>query len=367
MTASEDKRTFAIHVSDLRTFKECRRKWHYSSPLRMNLRPERSPIYFTVGRAVHYALAEYYETGEAPVDIYDRYVEAVRQVEPVPDEDERHLEVGRGMVVNYLNWVTSPEQPDEDWKVLATELKYKTPLFNDEGKKSNRVFLEGRIDGVWKHLPTGKVWLMEFKTTARQPNANWLTLDDQASAYCWAAQQVFDTPIEGVVFRFLLKNIPEKPKRIRGGTQLSRAIKSSLHTTGALYREAIYDLAFDTIDHTTDKEGVQRYAMELEEEYGGILDQLDMQGYEQFFLQFKTIRTPAELESVGRDLWGVGLEMTRESTALYPSPNWMKCNFCSFREPCLATTQGRTTDAELMLKHMYKPRDQSMEPEELLK
>jgi hypothetical protein len=316
---------------------------------------------------VHYALAEFYETGERPELVYDRYVDAVRQVEPVLPEDEKHLSVGRGMCANYLNWVASPEAPDEDWQVLATELKYTTPLFNTDGKKSNRIFLSGRMDGVWKHKPTGDLWLVEFKTAARQPNANWLTLDDQASAYCWAAQQIFEAPVKGVIFRFLMKNIPEPPKRIKQGYALSRAIKSSLHTTEALYKEAIYQLAIDSVGaHATDS-AIRTKQLELEGEYGNILDQLSMQGYEKFFLQFKTPRTQAEIDSTGRDLWEVGLEMARESTSLYPSPNWMKCNFCSFREPCVATNQGRTTDAELMLKHMYKQRDQSLEPENLLK
>lgn len=355
---------YEIHVSDLRTYKECRRKWHYSSPLRMNLRPEHSPIYFTVGRAVHYALAEFYETGEAPELIYDRYIAAVRQSEPVMPEDEKHIVTGRGMCTNYFDWINSPEQPDEEWQVLATEMKYKTPLFNSEGKKSNRIFLAGRFDGVWKHKPTGDLWLMEFKTTSRQPNAKWLTLDDQASAYCWAAQQLFGAPVKGVMFRFLIKNIPEKPGRIKKGTKLSRAINSSLHTTEALYKEAIVNLAVDSVTNAID---VPTKIADLEGEYIAILDQLAMQGYEKFFLQFKTPRTQSEIESTGKDLWEVGLEMARESTSLYPSPNWMKCKFCSFREPCVATNQGRTTDAELMLKHMYKQRNQSMEPENLLK
>ncbi len=374
ISMSETTNVYEIHVSDLRTYKECRRKWNYSSPLRMNLRPEHSPVYFTVGRAVHYALAEYYETQEAPELIYDRYIDAVRLSEPIMPEDEKHITVGRGMCTNYFDWINSPEQPDEDWKVIATEIKFKTPLFNIEGKKSNRIFLAGRFDGVWKHEPTGDLWLMEFKTTSRQPNANWLTLDDQASAYCWAAQQIFGAPVKGVMFRFLMKNIPEKPNRIKKGTALSRAIKSSLHTTEALYKEAISELAYsllmstlsDKSDEPTDSNLRQKVA-ELEGEYTNILDQLAMQGYEKFFLQFKTPRTQAEIGSIGKDLWEVGLEMARDSTSLYPSPNWMKCNFCSFREPCVATNQGHRTDADLMLKHMYIQRDTSLEPENLLK
>ncbi len=258
-------------------------------------------------------------------------------------------------------------------------MKYKTPLFNAEGKKSNRIFLAGRFDGVWKHRPTGDLWLMEFKTTSRQPNANWLTLDDQASAYCWAAQQIFGVPVKGVVFRFLIKNIPEKPGRIKKGTALSRAIKSSLHTTEALYKEAIAELAYDQLMVQVDDNVVKLRKQEptvddlkhsiamLTTDYADILDQLAMQGYEKFFLQYKTPRTQQELDSIGKDLWEVGLEMVRESTSLYSAPSWMKCNFCSFREPCVATNQGRTNEATLMLKHMYKQRDMLMEPEELLK
>jgi len=35
-----------IHQSDMRTFKQCRILWDFTSPLRMNLELDRPPTYF---------------------------------------------------------------------------------------------------------------------------------------------------------------------------------------------------------------------------------------------------------------------------------------------------------------------------------
>ena len=59
---------FEIHVSDVRTYKSCRRRWDWSSPLRGNLEPNFTPPHFFIGRAVHYAAASFLENGTLPTE-----------------------------------------------------------------------------------------------------------------------------------------------------------------------------------------------------------------------------------------------------------------------------------------------------------
>lgn len=362
-----DRRKFEIHVSDLSAYKECRRRWGWVSPLRMNLRPEHTKIYFIVGRAVHYSIGEWYENGTLPHITYDLYMRELRKFESIaPGDDEEQVRIGRGVCENYHSWVTSVEEPDEDWKILATEMKFKTPLYNLKGKKSNRIFLAGRIDGVWEHRRTGDIWLVEFKTTAREPNPKWPQLDDQAAGYCWAAEQIFGRRVKGMMFRFLKKRMPEPPKRIRNGKALSRAINSSLHTTEKLYLQAIRELAADSLEpNATDLE-IGHAAATLEGDYADILDQLAMQGYEHYFAEFMTPRSPAEIKTMGRELWQVGLEMSRDSTFIYSEPDWQRCVRCAFREPCLLTNEGRDEAVRLTFKHKFLQRDKRLEPEYVL-
>src|SRR5215471_11175705 len=53
-----------IHASDRGTFKRCRRKWDWSSPMRRNLQPNvemmRPDKNLWFGTGIHYALAQYY-------------------------------------------------------------------------------------------------------------------------------------------------------------------------------------------------------------------------------------------------------------------------------------------------------------------
>lgn len=182
---------YGIHVSDVRTFKSCRQKWEWSSPLRRYLEPNITPIYFIVGRAIHFALAQFYENGEEPVYVYDRFIADVRKVEEpfwvlpeIRETYESNFTLGRGMLVNYMDWVHSLYGPDDEWKIIATEQPYETPLYNLLGNKSNKVFLVGRFDQVIESKIDGTLWLREFKTSSRSPDADWLDFDDQVTSYC---------------------------------------------------------------------------------------------------------------------------------------------------------------------------------------
>jgi len=180
---------YEVHVSDLISFKSCRRKWDWSSPLRRGLEPERTPIQFLVGRAVHWALAQFYESGVKPSAAFNLFTERALRTEGAlwMNESEllkQQLALGAAMCDNYVLWVNSIESPDKDWDVVATEVKYETPLFNPRGRLSNRIYLAGRFDQIIRNKHTGSLWLREFKTSKRSPDEEWLDFDDQCTSYC---------------------------------------------------------------------------------------------------------------------------------------------------------------------------------------
>lgn len=372
----ENTTKYEIHISDLRTFTSCRRRWAWSSPLKRHLEPMVTPIYFLTGRAVHFALATHYETGEMPQDVFERFMtSAIKEEEDRvgvlwPEEREKmdnNLALGRGMMDSYWRYLKSGGRPDEQWKTVATELSFSVPILTPSGTPSSRIFLAGRFDGIVENVEDGTLWLREYKTSARQPNRNWLELDNQATTYAWAAQQLMGRPIAGVHYRFLIKKTPEKPWRLKNG-DLTKAINSQLSTTYELYMDAINELAWgrvaekfgvtvETIVTVEDPEVheafLKRQAV-LIEEYRSVLEELAGRGWGEYFVEISVRKTQAELEASAHDLWRIGLEMVRPTTPIYPAPEWLKCQFCPYKAPCILTNAGG--NPEVLLENEYRPR-----------
>ena len=375
---------FPIHASDVKSFKSCRRRWDWSSGLRQNLEPDITPIFFLVGRGIHQAMNLYYEKGIPPLATYEEFLirSNIGDEDLFPGEKDKRkdaIRVGREIARNYPKWINSPDQPDEKWRVVATEMPFSLPLNSPKtGRPSRRIYLEGRFDQIIEDVETGLLWLREFKTAARDPNPSWLDFDDQLTTYCYAAQQIIGRPIAGIQYRFLMKKTPEKPPRLKSGDKLSRAINSTLKTTYTLYEEAIDELALDMLSwrHTnlnapetpiTDlaQGGVlslsEPLLLEFKEirqalrvEYYDIREELLQRGWSEYFKEIEVRKTQTEIMNAAAQLWEVGLEMTKPSVYVYPSPDWMKCNFCGFSTPCKVMNAGG--NYESIIANMYRKR-----------
>lgn len=365
-----------IHISDVRQFLSCRRAWDFSSVLRQGYEPSPTPIHFLVGRAVHFGMYAWYEEGVHPAYAYQQFINKhIEEHEPelrIPDPESRRLQqinIGLRVCDNYYKWVTGLDNPDEGWTTISNEPTFHLPMFNPEGHMSRRITMGGRFDRMarWDGPRTetrmpGSIWIWEFKTTSREPDKDWMDLDNQVTTYCYAAEKIIGLPVAGIHFRFMKKKFPEKPHRIRQGTQLSRAINSGaqgVNTTYDLYVEAIDELAHEQLSEKFGPEPPEpillRRVQDLKDEYDDVLNQLATRGWDEYFMTFDVRKTPIEIENATRDLWQLGLEMCRPTVKIYPSPEWMKCRFCSFREPCMMLNAGK--DPASLLHHTYGRRD----------
>lgn len=155
-----------IHTSDRATFKDCRRRWYWSSPAHQNLIPKVSiyGIYmpFWFGTGIHVALEKYYhpilrENPEVAFDAWfdvqwnggqikeseleqyaDRFpsqlkngtwvVEGLKDVLPDPDYDafEMHHELGKGMMRFYKEY----SERNDDFTVVASEHTFSVPVID---------------------------------------------------------------------------------------------------------------------------------------------------------------------------------------------------------------------------------------------
>jgi len=374
-----------IHITDVKTFKSCRRRWDWSSHHRRNLEPLFTPIHFVVGKAVHFALATYYETGELPLDVFtvymDKYIGGLKDV--WPEEMAKLVEsvnTCKGMLENYVYWVRSTEQPDARWEVVATE----QPLDDVElpGLEGSGLYYTGVLDQIIRDRETGELWIREFKTAGRDPNADWLELDDQNSMYAWAAQKMLGRQVVGIQYRFLLKRFPTKPPRLKNGS-LSKAINSpqTMVTSYAHYVEAINELAGERaglmpgapelkafVKAIEDPDGADiemfkndpawkaglELSSALEADYADVLVELARRGFASFFKEFEVRKTPIELDNAARDVAMTVKEMMTPNVPIYTSADWLKCQFCPFRTPCKSANAGGSF--ELILQHEFKPR-----------
>lgn len=345
---------FEIHISDIRTYRQCRRRWDFSSPLRQNMEPNITYAPFFTGRAIHHAMEQYYGHGRQFKFSVNEFIadEVGKMGNLWPQERDKIAEqIGLidGMMEHYKLWIERHESrwSDDKLQFVALETEFRVPLRNPKGRKSTRVFLAGRFDGVVVHKDDGTYWLWEIKTT-RSINEMYksLQLDEQCGAYIYAAEELLGVPISGVLYTLIRKKIPTIPRILQSG-ELSKA--KNIDTTADVYlqtiRQTFPELSMEEIYH----------------EYGDILTEILNRGNE-FFLRVPIYRTRKEIDLLASNLWYTALEMTRPSTWIYPSPGWSTCTFCPFRSPCIAMSAGMDygfiLDAEFRQRVSYSAKEE---------
>ncbi len=305
----------SIHISDVRQFKACRQRWHFSSPLRLNLAPRKAQTYFLFGRLVHDALEQYYNNRkpEAVLNFYERsMIEELKTLHRLMPsfvgsvEDQRlraELEKGKYVVQHYMTWAADVD----DFEMVHPERK-----FQEIELPGTDIVISGRFDGIIRRK-NGALWLKEFKTAISLPSDfSFLLLDEQASLYLWAANQMFDEPVKGVLYTYLKKKAPAIPKPLkRGGLSKAR----SIDTTAQVYYNALMHYDLDPQD------------------YIEILRHLATKP-NNFFKRHQVRRSKQELDIFIERFIATAQEMLNTDIPIYPSPNMMECNRCSFFGAC---------------------------------
>jgi len=314
-----------IHISDVRSFKGCRQRWHFSSRLRLGFRSGAPQKNLWLGSGVHDALEVYYEQKKAPRDpqvMFNAYInylsESYDRFDELPMTGEhweaihKSASLGWGMLEHYARWA----ERNDNFEVILPEVSFSFPIpfVHDQ-----EVYFGGRADG-WVKIGND-YWLLEHKTAKNFPDMSLLFLDEQCVAYQWAAQ--VDPRFEGrrpkgTIYTFLLKEVPTVPRQLKSGG-LSKA--SSMRTTYEVYKSALDDLGLPTTF------------------YGEILQRLRSQP-NPFFYRTHIERSPQALAVFGAELIATIREMLDPATVIYPSPNWFSCRYCTFRTPCQLVRNG---------------------------
>lgn len=339
-----------IHISDIRTFRTCRRKWGWSSMLKRGLEPYITYAPFFTGRAIHESLEDYHGGKLGLLEAFDAYIE--RESKAMEDQGDlwpeeqtvldEQIELARALLNHYLLWQANSDHryADKNYDYLELEYSWKSPgLIPNTNNDTVKFIFAGKFDGLVYNRVTDEYWLWETKTTRSIPQMlNTLTTDEQSALYLYAARRIFDVPISGVMYNMLRKKAPVRPKSLRTGL-LSKS--KNIDTTSFYYKQCVLDEFPDWSDETVD------------EFYGDILEALVPNEYK-YFLRYPIYKSGAEIRHTIDGLYWTALEMISPDTKIYPSPGWMTCTFCNFKSPCLAMNAG--SDYEVLLQEEYRKR-----------
>lgn len=351
--------TYNIHISDIRSFRSCRRKWDWSSGMRNNLEPSIPYAPFFVGRAVHYALENYY--GPAHVDIWESLEKYLANETKIAgtmwkqeiDKWDESVTLISELLQHYQLWiqVDTSAYRDDTLEFMDLEVPFNVPMYHPEtGLEDENIRLEGRFDGIVLHKPTNTFWIWECKTARSIGElVKSLENDEQAGAYIYAAQQIKDIEIKGVLYNILRKKAPAHPRVLNTGF-LSQTKSADLTP---------FSFAADARKAHPDAD----WAF-IEQYYGSYIYSMSI-GNNGFFARYPIQRSQFEVKQLVDNLYWTALEMVDPNTKIYPSPTFIQCNFCPFRAPCLTKNRGGDYEALLEAEYQLRTKAESLREVEL--
>lgn len=352
-----------VHISDVLAYKTCRRAWDFSSPLRQNQEPAQLYAPFFVGTAFHEAMEHLYKH-QIPVmvtaaDIIRRQALLVQQAGLVQSFEEDALEdqaeLVMGMLEHYELWRQKDrsEWADRNWTFMPeyAEYTFTAPLYNPQGKRSNKVALKGRIDNIARHKVTGRLWIWEFKTCRSLiERVSLLPYDEQASAYISAASHFLGEPVAGIMYTLARKKAPTRPRVLQNG-RLSDA--KNIDTSLEMFIKHAQEQYATQLVGLEPAQQVQR----IQQWHPAVISELASKP-QRFFWRVPLRRTAPELQQASAHLWQVALEMVNPKTPAWPHGGF-HCQFCRFRQPCQEMNQGASVQEALAAcGHEYQPRTQ---------
>ena len=343
-----EKRLAIVRTSDRASFKRCRRKWNWSSPLRENRGPKDSPSYFWIGTGGHFAMEDYHGHNKFlhPVVAFNAYVEACKEAQRIhgyglPDDWEEQTAMAVGILNHYLIWGQTRDTLQTAWidDKPQVEITFHVPLPYEPPPRYDEVVYQFTLDRLVEI--DNEYWILDWKFYKQFSQSN-LEYDQQLTAYIWAAQACFNIPIAGGILHEFRKALPQEPKILSTG-KLSTAKNQG--TTHALYREALIRMYGEV--EKAPKANI------------ACLNDLAMQengDRDNFIKRTRTRRTPQQLEAEGTKILMELEDMCNPDLPLYTNAT-RDCSWdCQQQDICLMV--DRDDDWEFALNETTVQRTQ---------
>lgn len=167
-----------VDVSEIKTFRACKRQWQLSSRNQFHLRPRVTPPQFALGTLFHECLAQLYL--EVPLE---KVMEMVKK-EMKTDNEAALL----AMVPGYAKEVLPMDL--ERFKVLDIEHHFDViPTTSDGEVIVDDLHIVGSIDMIVLEYETNLIFGFEHKTCKSFRDESYLWMDEQPRVYTWALEK----------------------------------------------------------------------------------------------------------------------------------------------------------------------------------
>lgn len=397
-----------IHTSERKSFRGCRRRWHWVFQEFYYPQVTAKPLEF--GVAFHNAMEVLYDpktwkwdrqiVKAAAIDMFVKTCEKQKakflestNAQFISNEDTatdyaERLELGKGMLNYYVDEVAPKydvgmtpiqveteflvpiQNPDTDeylyckcLRCMKTIDEYEKQIQNIEGvtrgpaeaeivvskmrEEGLVVVLAGRLDMLAEDMH-GQYWIVDWKTAARLARGD-------ASGQDRDEFLELDDQIGSYVMALRRKlglNVAgfiyvELKKAFPEAPTRNKTVRLGKMYSVNKNQAVDYDTYLKTI-----KEGdTAAYEAGAYDEF---LEFLKNDGIN-FHGRYQIYKTDEELEELERDLFLEAQDMTDKNLRLYRSPGRFACGFCAFRQPCLE--KYRQGDFQYLLDTLYDKRE----------
>lgn len=341
-----------IRTSDRNSFRSCRRKWNWSSHLRGNLGAKTNATPLWAGSGFHFVMEDYhgYRKFKDPVDAWHAYVAATLKFneEQVPDDYEEASDISVSMIEYYKKWEESrsdfilPTLWLDGKPQVEVGFKIDIPLPKEMLEKYgySKAVYSGTMDRMVIDETLGLLWVLDYKT-AKVFNTQHFQTDSQVTTYTWAASEIYDMPVAGMIYAQHLKKDIKQPKVLKSGI-ISTA--QNQVTSTILYRLAMLDL------HGSLKDSPEKY-----HDYLKTIEQQESNLTDRFIRHDKLQRSPTMQASEGVKILMEAEDMLNPELALYPNATRDCTYMCSFNSACVGMDDGSDYEAELEMNFRNRP------------
>jgi hypothetical protein len=269
-------------------------------------------------------------------------------------DEMEHL--GATMILHYSLWVPPY---DATHQLTHAEQLFRVPL-----PGTDKVCYEGRFDGIVR-ADDGKLYVLEYKTTASLKRMSGVFRGIQATMYTWAASLIFGEPVHGVVYRVLWKKVPAIPK-LTTQQRFSRAKGQKLTRPWVEYclEKMAHKRAAKAVEDADDA-SVQVSQEDIEQAYQRYLSKLTSAAYDlygmldskpnEFFMHRRIPRGQTAIKHAVQALTAEGLRMRTKDVPIYPITGF-HCTWCQYRDPCDLMEADMNEAAEAVLLAEYDQR-----------
>lgn len=363
---ADGRRAIIIRTSDRIAFKQCRRKWGWSSHLKANLGSKHlaTPLWF--GSGIHFALEDFHghNVFGSPDKAFLAYCIATSRQDTrlLPPDAQEHLDLGQKMMAYYTkHWLRFRKDNKTYWAanpqtgVLEpqVEVDFEIPIPFEENPHLERlarqhdadcILYRGTMDKMSED-EDGNLWVDEYKTAKRYEQFHFQT-DPQVTTYVWAASHIYDRPVAGVRYIQFIKDAPVPPRILASTGKISTA--SNLVTSYPLYYDALERFYGSTDD------APQEYLNKLAE-IGKAENEHSDRFIRRDIVRRNTHACNAEAAKILLEIE----DMLNPDLPLYPNPTRQCPYMCGFLAPCVTMDDGGDWAHEL--ENEFDSRDQDSE------